>query len=243
MRLKLMIQYDGTAYAGWQTQPNGPTVQAAVERAVEGVEGSRRVVHGAGRTDAGVHALGQVAHVDVEKPLAPEVWLRALNANLARDIRITGAEAVDTEFHARMSATNKLYRYRVWTAPVVSPFERLYVTHAPRRHDLDKMREAAGLLVGRHDFEAFTVADRETKTSVRELRRLDVGEDGPVLTISAEADGFLRAMVRTLAGTLLAVGDGRMEPERAGRALAEKRRELAGATAPAPGLTLVRVDY
>jgi len=243
MRLKLTIQYDGTAYAGWQVQPNGPTVQGAIEDAVARVEGARRGVHGAGRTDAGVHALGQVAHVDVEKPLSPAVWARALNANLARDVRVSAAESIGPEFHARMSARNKVYRYRVWTAPVVSPFERLYVAHAPHRHDLEAIREAAALLVGRRDFEAFTVADRETKTTVRDLRRLDVEESGGLLTITAEADGFLRAMVRTLAGTLLAVGDGRLGVDRVARALAEKRRDLAGPTAPALGLTLVRVDY
>lgn len=243
MRLKLTIEYDGTCYAGWQVQPSEATVQGAIEEAVARIDGARRAVIGAGRTDAGVHALGQVAHVDVEKPLEPEVWLRALNANLARDLRIRAAEAVGEEFHARMSATSKLYRYRVWTGAVVSPFVRHYVAHAPFRHDLDAMREAARLLVGRHDFEAFTVADRETKTSVRELRRLDVECDGEELVISAEADGFLRAMVRTLAGTLLMVGDGRMDVARVARALEEKRRELAGPTAPALGLTLVRVDY
>jgi tRNA pseudouridine38-40 synthase len=125
----------------------------------------------------------------------------------------------------------------------VSPFVRRYVAHAPREHDLAAMREAARLLVGRHDFEAFTVADRETKTSVRELRRLDVDREGEEIVVSAEADGFLRAMVRTLAGTLLAVGDGRIRVETVAEALAARRRELAGPTAPAAGLTLVRVDY
>jgi tRNA pseudouridine38-40 synthase len=243
MRLKLTIQYDGTDYHGWQVQPGAPTVQGALETAVATVEGARASVHGAGRTDAGVHALGQVAHVDVSKPLPPGVWARALNANLARDVRVVGAEVADDLFHARKSARAKLYQYRVCTGPVVSPFVRRYVAHAPRRHDLAAMREAAALLVGRHDFEAFTVADRETLTTERDLRRLDVDEEGDMLTISAEADGFLRAMVRTLAGTLLAVGDGRMAVEAVGRALAERRRDLAGATAPAAGLTLVRVDY
>jgi tRNA pseudouridine38-40 synthase len=152
-------------------------------------------------------------------------------------------EAVGDDFHARRSARNKLYLYRVWVSPYVSPFARRYVAHAPREHDLDRMRTAAGALVGRHDFEAFTVADRETKTSVRDLRRLDVDREGDEIRIAAEADGFLRAMVRTLAGTLLAVGDGRMAAEEARRALDERRRELAGPTAPAPGLTLIRVDY
>jgi tRNA pseudouridine38-40 synthase len=243
MRLKLTIAYDGTDYAGWQVQPGAATVQGAVEAAVAAVEGRASAVRGAGRTDAGVHALGQVAHVDVAKPLAPGVWARALNAHLSRDVRVMEAEEAGDDFDARRSAANKLYRYRVWTGPFVSPFVRRYVAHAPREHDLAAMREAARLLVGRHDFEAFTVADRETKTSVRELRRLDVDREGEEIVVSAEADGFLRAMVRTLAGTLLAVGDGRIRVETVAEALAARRRELAGPTAPAAGLTLVRVDY
>jgi tRNA pseudouridine38-40 synthase len=243
LRLKLTIQYDGTDFAGWQTQPGLATVQGALERAVATLEECERAVHGAGRTDAGVHALGQVAHVDVEKPLAPDVWARALNAHLPRDVRVMRVAEAGDAFHARASATNKLYRYRAWTAPVVSPFVRRYVAHAPREHDLGRMREAAAALVGRHDFEAFTVADRETKTTVRDLRRLDVAREGEEVVVEAEADGFLRAMVRTLAGTLLAVGDGRLTVELVAEALRSRRRDLAGPTAPAAGLTLVRVDY
>lgn len=243
MRLKLTIQYDGTEFHGWQVQTGLPTIQGAVEAAVLAVDGAPRPVHGAGRTDAGVHALGQVAHVDVEKDLGPAVWARALNAHLSRDIRVMRVEPTDDAFHARISATNKVYRYRVWTGPFVSPFVRRYVAHAPRSHDLEAMRAAARRLIGRHDFEAFTVADRETATAVRELRRLDVDLDGDEIVVSAEADGFLRAMVRTLAGTLLAVGDGRMTVESVGEALASRNRAFAGPTAPAPGLTLVRVDY
>jgi len=243
MRLKLTIQYDGTEFHGWQVQAGLATVQGILGAAVASVDGSTPVVHGAGRTDAGVHALGQVAHLDVVKALSPETWLRAINANLPRDIRVVEVVEVDESFHARLSAINKLYQYRIWTGRVVSPFVRRYVHHAPRALDLEAMRSAADLLVGRHDFEAFTVVDRETKTTVRDLRRLDLDRDGEIVTISAEADGFLRAMVRTLAGTLLAVGDGRMEVDAVRLALDAKRRALAGPTAPAPGLTLVRVDY
>jgi len=243
VRLKLTIQYDGTAFHGWQEQGELPTVQSLVTAAVATIEGARRSVTGAGRTDAGVHALGQVAHVDVEKTLDPSVWIRALNAYLPTDIRIAGVEVAPFGFHARRNATNKVYHYRVWTGPALSPFVRHFVTHVPRDLDLDAMRAAAACLRGRHDFEAFTVADRETKTTVRDLRRLDVDRKGDELVVAAEANGFLRAMVRTLAGTLLAVGDGRLTVESVALALAEKRREAAGPTAPARGLTLVRVDY
>jgi tRNA pseudouridine38-40 synthase len=243
MRLKLTIQYDGTGFHGWQAQAGLLTVQGAVEAAVKAVDEHARSVHGAGRTDAGAHALGQVAHVDVEKPLALDVWARALNAHLPRDVRVMRVETTDESFHARRSAVSKLYRYRVWTGPFVSPFVQRYVTHGPREHDLDAMRTAALVLVGTHDFEAFTLADRETKTTVRNLRRLDVDREGDELVVSAEADGFLRAMVRKLAGTLLAVGDGRMGVDAVAEALATRRHDLTGPTAPAAGLTLVRVDY
>jgi tRNA pseudouridine38-40 synthase len=243
MRLKLTIQYDGTEFHGWQVQGSLATIQGCLEAAVASVDEAPRSLVGAGRTDAGVHALGQVAHVDVSKGLAPEAWLRAINANLPRDVRVVAAAEVDEAFHARRSATNKVYQYRIWVGRVVSPFVRRYVHHVPHALDEDAMRRAARALVGRHDFEAFTVVDRQTKTTIRELRRLDVEREGEILTISAEADGFLRAMVRTLAGTLLAVGEGKMETDAARRALDARRRELAGPTAPAPGLTLVRVDY
>jgi tRNA pseudouridine38-40 synthase len=243
MRLKLTIQYDGTEYSGWQVQPDVPTIQGALEAAIASIEGHRAPVFAAGRTDAGVHALGQVAHVDVEKALAPAVWARALNAQLALDVRVVRAEEAPADFHARRGARGKLYEYRAWTGPVMSPFVRRYVTHAPGLYDLAAMREAAALLVGHHDFEAFTVADRDAKTTERDLRRLVVEAEGDLLTISAEADGFLRAMARTLAGTLLEIGRARMPVEAAGRALVARRRGLAGPTAPAAGLTLVRVDY
>src|SRR5215207_2460235 len=163
MRLKLAIQYDGTEYSGWQVQAGQPTVQGALEAAVAVIEGERRPVHGVGWTDAGVHALGQVAHVNVAKRLSPDVWASALNAHLARDVRVMRVEEVGDDFHARVSARGKLYRYRAWTGSFVSPFALRNVAHAPHAHDLDAMHEAARLLVGRHDFEAFTVAGRETK--------------------------------------------------------------------------------
>lgn len=243
MRLKLTIQYDGTDLSGWQAQPGESTVQGSLESAFEAFGCGRVVVHGAGRTDAGVHALGQVAHVDIDKVLEPGTWIRALNVKLPVDIRVLRVEQVAESFQARRSATGKVYRYRAWTSAVVSPFERRFVAHAPYAHDVDRMRVAADALVGLHDFDAFTVADRDTLTTTRNLRRLDVDVHGDEIRIEAEANGFLRSMVRTIAGTLLAVGDGRMSVDQVLEALSTKRRELAGPTAPARGLTLVRVDY
>ena len=243
MRLKLTVQYDGTNYSGWQVQPGERTIQGALEEAFATVERAPVRIAGAGRTDAGVHALGQVAHVDVARDHDAPTWVRAINAHLDRDIRVMAVEFVDERFHARMSAVGKTYVYRYWTGPAVSPFEYRYVTHAPRPLDVGLVRTAAAALLGTHDFEAFTVADRETLTTVREIRRLDVTQNGDVLEITAEANGFLRAMVRTIAGTLLAVGEGRLGPDATSIALRERRREFAGPTAPAAGLTLVRVDY
>lgn len=246
MLLKLTIQYDGTDFKGWQVQPNGRTVQGALEQAFRQIEGRETSVQGAGRTDAGVHALGQVATVTVQKTFASDVWVRALNANLPDDVRVTRVEEAPDRFHARIYAINKVYRYRICTVPVVSPFIRRYVFHKAYDYDLDLMREAARLLIGKHDFVAFTITDRETKTTVRDLRRLDIergGENGEELVIWAEANGFLRVMVRSLAGTLIGVGDGTLTPNRVQEALETGRRDLAGPTAPAAGLTLVRVDY
>jgi tRNA pseudouridine38-40 synthase len=243
MRLKLTIQYDGTEYHGWQIQPGAATVQGALSAALEAIEEAPVTLFGAGRTDAGVHALGQVAHVDVSKRMDPQTWARAINAHVDRDIRVTSVEEAAPDFHALRSAVGKTYAYRVWVGPFVSPFVRRYVAHAPHEVDVERMRHAAAALVGRHDFEAFTVSDRETLTTVRDVRRLEIDVDGEMLTMTAEADGFLRAMVRTIAGTLLAIGDGRLPVSAVEDALRERKREFAGPTAPAAGLTLVRVDY
>lgn len=243
VRLKLTIQYDGTELCGWQSQPGEPTVQDHLEKALEAFGTGPVVVHGAGRTDAGVHALGQVAHVDIDKDLPPETWIRAINVKLPFAIRVIGVEPVPEAFHARRSAKAKVYRYRAFTGEVLSPFVGRFVAHMPYRHDLDRMRAGASALLGLHDFEAFTVTDRETLTTTRDLRRLDITRHGEELWIEAEANGFLRSMVRTIAGTLLAVGDGRIHVSLVRDALESKRRDLAGSTAPARGLTLVRVDY
>lgn len=243
VRLKLTIQYDGTDLSGWQSQPGESTVQGWLEDALETFGCGRIAVHGAGRTDAGVHALGQVAHVDIDKELEPETWLRAINVKLPADIRVVRIEPVPETFQARRSAKGKVYCYRAFTGVVLGPFVRRYVAHAPYAHDLDRMNEAAGMLIGRHDFEAFTVTDRDTLTTTRDLRRLDISVCGDELRIEAEANGFLRSMVRTIAGTLLSVGDGRMPVEQVHEALETRRRDKAGPTAPARGLTLVRVDY
>jgi tRNA pseudouridine38-40 synthase len=241
--LKLTLQYDGTDYAGWQRQPNGVSVQELVERALEPIEGHPVTVVGAGRTDAGVHALAQVASVDIESGIETAAIGRALNATLPADVRVTAAEEAPAGFNARFSATGKAYEYRIWTGPFVPPFERRYVWHVPQPLDIDRMREAAASLVGTHDFSAFRAAGSDVATSERTIHDLRIAADGARVTISVSGNGFLRHMVRSIAGTLVEVGLGRRPAPSVSAALASRERAQAGPTAPARGLFLVRVEY
>ncbi|HJQ22428.1 MAG TPA: tRNA pseudouridine(38-40) synthase TruA [Blastocatellia bacterium] len=240
---KLTIAYDGTDYHGWQMQANARTIQGELTRVLTLLDHRKVTLHGAGRTDAGVHAEAQVASVFLEREFAPDQLRDAINGNLNRDLRVTGVELADEGFNARFSAKKKTYRYAICTAPVVRPCDFRYVYHYRGALDVAAMRCAAALLVGEHDFSAFTIAALEIEDRVRRLTRLDVETDGQGIRITAAADGFLRYMVRTIAGTLIDVGRGRRSAEMVGAALASRRREDAGATAPAHGLTLVRVDY
>jgi tRNA pseudouridine38-40 synthase len=200
-------------------------------------------VHGAGRTDAGVHAEGQTANFFLQREFSPRGLREAINGNLDRDIRVLDVEQVADSFNARFSAKLKTYRYQIWTGAVVSPFLYRYVYHCRGRLDVTQMREAAMALVGAHDFSAFTVTSAEVEDKVRTLKRLDVEQLGDSITLIAEADGFLRYMVRTIAGTLIDVGRGRREASSVAGILRGRSRANAGPTAPAAGLTLVRVGY
>jgi tRNA pseudouridine38-40 synthase len=240
---KIIIQYDGTNYHGWQIQPDGRTIQGELTRVLSLLDHRRVTVHGAGRTDAGVHAEGQVANFFLEREFAPLALRDAINGNLDRDIRALEVEQVADSFNARLSARLKTYRYQIWTAPVVSPFLHRYVYHYRGRLDLEEMRKAAAALVGSHDFSAFTVTQTEVEDCVRTLKRLDVDRREDRLTLEAEGDGFLRYMVRTMVGTLIEVGRGRREASSIQEVLRSRDRANAGPTAPAAGLTLVRVGY
>jgi tRNA pseudouridine38-40 synthase len=244
---KITIQYDGTNYHGWQIQPNGITIQAELTRVLSLLDHRQVTVHGAGRTDAGVHAEGQVASFVLQREFEPVKLREAMNGNLNRDIRIADVELVSDDFHARFSAKEKTYCYKIFTGEVISPFEYRYALFHRDRLDIETMKKAAILLIGKHDFSAFTVADSEVKDHVRTLRRLDVEVEsepmGERILISATANGFLRYMVRTLAGTLLDVGRGFRRLEDVGSALASCDRTKAGQTAKPHGLTLLRVDY
>ncbi len=252
--LKLTIAYDGTRLVGWQRQSAGESVQGLLEDALTRLEGGPVTVHGAGRTDAGVHAIGQVASVQLTCSHDTATLARALNAQLTADVRVLSVEDTAPDFHARFSARSKTYRYLLCHALVADPFERAFAWHVPEPLDLEAMRRAAPALVGTHDFAAFQSAGSETHGTVRtvfrsELITLDEATFlrprvfCPLLAYEICGDGFLRHMVRAIVGTLVEVGRGRRDPETIAALLHDGQRAEAGRTAPAQGLFLVRVDY
>jgi tRNA pseudouridine38-40 synthase len=258
--LKLTVAYDGTAYVGWQRQAEGVSVQGLLEEALARLDGSPVVVHGAGRTDAGVHAFGQVASVRVATTRELPVIRRALNAILPRDVRVVAVEEAAPGFHARYSALGKTYEYRIWQGDVQPPFTRTWSWHVPRPLDLDAMDRAVRRLEGRHDFSAFQSAGTSVTSAVRtvicaragsrEPSPETAGESGPdaagrgrLVVVRLEADGFLRHMVRAIVGSLVEVGAGRRDEASMAALLETRDRGAAGAAAPAHGLVLVRVAY
>ena len=249
MNFKLTIQYDGTDFHGWQMQSELRTVQGELTKALSLVEGRDVVVHGSGRTDAGVHAEGQVASVQLETTITPEKLRAAINGNVGKDVRVLSAEVVDEEFHARYSALEKTYLYRIVNGPVMSPFWLRYAHHDARTFDLERMTNCAKLFVGSHEWSAFSSAQSDSETKTRTITSLTIKErgdsraDAPIIELTMSADGFLRYMVRSIAGTLMAVGRGELDNELVLRAINERDRSLVGATAPACGLTLVSVRY
>jgi tRNA pseudouridine38-40 synthase len=240
---KIILEYDGTAYAGWQRQPNQPTIQEAVEAAIRSVSQTAIPVIAAGRTDAGVHALGQVASFATEKFLSPVEWLRALNATLPEDISARSVERADDGFHARYSAVRKFYAYRILYRPERSALERTRAWHLYGKLDLDAMREAAAHLVGKYDFSSFQGHPTDVENPICDLQRLEIVRDQDIVRVELEADRFLKQMVRAMVGTLVEVGRGKRKPGEMKQILEAKDRRAAGYTAPAHGLYLVRVDY
>jgi tRNA pseudouridine38-40 synthase len=241
----MTIAYDGTNYAGWQVQPSKTTVQGEIEKAIEKITGRHIRIHHSGRTDAGVHAKGQVAHVDLIKPVDPERFMNGLNAHLGLDIRIMKLEKAQPNFNARYDAVSKEYRYFIWNGPVVPPDLRLYRYHERRSLNIAAMRKAAEQLIGKHDFAAFTAnPNREISGTVKTIRKLTINRtrEGDV-TISVVGEGFLYKMVRSIAGFLLRVGVGELKPEDAKRLLKTKKRTNEVLTVKPLGLFLWRVDY
>ena len=243
LNFKLTIAYDGTDYVGWQRQATGPSIQGLLEDALKPIEGAAVTVHGAGRTDAGVHALAQVASVQLTAAIDAATLGRALNAVLPPDVRVVGVEETASDFHARFSAIGKRYEYRVVNGAVVLPFDHRYVWHVPQRLDIRAMTEASKALVGRHDFGAFQAAGQATHSTERTIQSIEWRDASPRLTLHIQGDGFLRHMVRTIVGTLVEVGLGRRDAADVARILASRDRSQAGATAPAKGLFLAAVLY
>jgi tRNA pseudouridine38-40 synthase len=244
--LKLTIAYDGTNYVGWQRQVNGPSVQQMIEEALQpfcapGVPVPS--VMGASRTDAGVHALGQVASVRVPFETPVDAIHRALNIRLPPDVRVLHVSDAPPQFHARFDSQGKRYRYRIFTGPVLPPFDRWFAWHLPYPSDVDAIRRAAGALVGTHDFTSFEARGTETLDAIRTIDRVEIVATSSEIQVVVEGNGFLRHMVRIIVGSLVDVGAGRQSVEWIARVLERRDRQAAGPTAPPLGLVLEHVYY
>ncbi len=249
MNYKLLLQYDGTDFHGWQIQESRRTVQGELTQALSLIDGRSVNVHGSGRTDAGVHAEGQVASVEIQREITTAKLRAAINGNVDRDVRVLAVEAVADDFHARYSALEKTYVYRIVNGPVISPFWWRYAHHEARPLDLESMREVGKVFCGEHDWTAFSAAQSDVEDRVRTVTRVDIMErpddrsHGSLIEIRVSAEGFLRYMVRAIAGTLMAVGRGELDRDAIGEALSSGVRPVPAVTAPACGLTLVSVRY
>jgi tRNA pseudouridine38-40 synthase len=249
MNFKLTIQYDGTDFHGWQIQDGLRTVQGELTAALSLIDGRDVVVQGSGRTDAGVHAEGQVGSAFLEREITGDKLRAAINGNVGRDLRVLDARPVADDFHARYSAVEKSYIYRIFNAPVMSPFWFRYAHHEPRELELMRMQECGRLFLGKHDWTAFSAQQSDVEDRVRTITALDVEalEEsrglGRMVQISVSANGFLRNMVRTIAGALLATGRGELDSHDIADAIEAGKRPLAAVTAPACGLTLLSVRY
>lgn len=243
-RYKIIIEYDGTPFVGWQTQANGDSVQMVLETALSRFTGENPLVHGAGRTDAGVHAMGQVAHFDLEREWEAGVLCRALNAHVRpHPVSVISASAAVPDFHARFNATARHYLYRILNRRSPPALERGHVWWHPVRLDAEAMHEGAQQLIGKHDFTTFRAAQCQSKSPVKTLDRLDVARYGEAIEIRASARSFLHHQVRSMVGTLKLVGEGKWRPQDVGAAQAARDRAACGPVAPPQGLFLVAVDY
>jgi len=242
-KLKLTIAYDGSAYHGWQIQPNGITVQETLQQALATMTGESLTVYGSGRTDAGVHAWGQVAHINTSTTIPLNGLWRGLNALLPDDIVIRSVETVTADFHARKSAKAKTYLYCIDNGPQPNPLTRLYSWNIRKNLDISTIYKAADLLQGTHDFISFKAADGETATSVRTIKKIRIWKRGSYLFIMIKANGFLKNMVRIIVGTLVEIGAGKRDWQSLAAILAARDRKMAGITAPGKGLMLRTVYY
>jgi len=241
--IKLLVSYDGTDFAGWQRQPDQRTVQETLEQALGQLTGAVPPTNASGRTDAGVHAIGQVVHFLTASRHAPEVFVKALNAMLPPDVRVGNAWEMPQAFHATLDARSKRYRYVIDNGAYADPFQRRYSHHVYRRLDVPAMHRAAQALRGRHDFHSFETQWPNRLSSVRTILDIEVSRHDHLVRVEVEADGFLYNMVRAITGTLIQVGIGRWAESRVAEALAAEDRREAGPTAPPQGLFLLHVRY
>lgn len=242
-RIMLRIAYDGTNYVGWQKQPNGIAVEEVINNALSGLTGENIEVIGASRTDSGVHAMGNVAVFDTESRIPGEKFSFALNQRLPEDIVVQESSEVDAEFHPRYAECTKTYEYRIYNATHRNPLNSRYTYFFHGELDTDRMREAAKYLVGEHDFASFCSAGAQVKTTIRTVYSIEIEEIAHTITIRIRGNGFLYNMVRIISGTLIQVGTGAIRPQDMKDIVNACDREAAGPTAPAQGLTLVRIDY
>lgn len=241
---RMILQYDGSRYSGWQKQGNTQnTIQGKLEAVLNKMTGEEVEIHGSGRTDAGVHALAQVANFKCKTSLSPQEIQNYLNEYLPRDIRVLSLTEAAPRFHARLNAARKHYRYIIDTNPVQDVFTRKYAYHSPVTYDMSNMRQAARLLTGQHDFRSFCDNKRMKKSTLRTIYSIDITQNQGIMTLDFYGDGFLYHMVRLLTGTLLEVGTGKRKPEELTKILQAKDRDAAGFLAPALGLFLVEVMY
>lgn len=241
--IKLILEYDGTAYSGWQRQPSHPTIQEAIETAVMGITQTRVAVIGAGRTDAGVHAIGQVASFQINRDMTPRQWTRAFNAHLPKDIVVRSAAIMSDSFHARHSAKGKLYEYRILNRSERPAIDRSYCWHLHRLLDDRAMTEAGTHLIGTHDFSSFQTQPTDNEDPFCSLQQLSIVREGDGLRMAFYANRFLKQMVRSIVGTLVEVGLGHRPAKSLTAILNAHDRSAAGKTAPPQGLCLMRVDY
>lgn len=242
-RVKLTVAYDGTGYCGWQVQPNGITVEEVLNKALRKLTGEEITVMGASRTDSGVHAMGNVAVFDTNTSIPAERIAMALNQRLPEDITIVKSEEVSADFHPRYGDIKKTYEYHIVNTRMPMPTKRLYNYFVSYDLDIEKMREAAGYLVGEHDFVSFCNVRTDVENTVRTVYALDVLQQGDEITVRITGNGFLYNMVRIIVGTLIRVGRGFYEPEEVKEILEAKKRTAAGVTAPPQGLFLMEIEY
>lgn len=243
MRIKLVIQYDGTDFCGWQIQAGDRTVQEEIEKAIMRLTGEKVNLVGSGRTDSGVHAERQTAHFDVSATVPPEKYAAALNPLLPADVKILESAAAEEGFHARFSAKRKTYEYRLYVSETALPLKERYATRVPAPLDVKKMREACAYLLGKHDFKCFLASNSSVKDTVREIYSADMGENGNDISFTVCGNGFLYNMVRIIVGTLVKIGEGKIPPEAMKDIIDGKNRGFAGKTMPAKGLTLKNAEY